>query len=391
MSIFSVPTRILSGEAAFEQLKAYAITRACIICDPFVAKSGLLNKLLKVLAEMGANHRIFSDIRPDPDTDLVVEGLQQILEHKPDAVIAVGGGSAIDAAKAISFLYQKNTGAQKPLCVAVPTTSGTGSEATNFAVITDKATHIKYPLVHDRLLPDVAILDPSLICSVPPAITADTGMDVLTHAVEAYVALEASDFTDALAEKAVRLIVQYLPVAYREGTDLEAREHVHNASCMAGVAFTHAQLGINHSIAHALGGHYRLPHGRANAIVLPHVIAFNAGLREAARRQPPRGGTLRPAGDSGGGGSLQSPAGGARLHRAHRGDAGPVLHSPYIGKGGRAGGGLPKGSARAGENRPGGCLHRLQPPAGGSAADGTAHRADVQRPMMAVTGTGISL
>ena len=117
MSVFSVPTKILSGEAAFEQLKTYPITRACIICDPFVAKSGLLNKLLKVLDEMGADRRVFSDIRPDPDTELVVEGLQQILDHKPDAVIAVGGGSAIDAAKAISFLYQKNTGAQKPLCV----------------------------------------------------------------------------------------------------------------------------------------------------------------------------------------------------------------------------------------------------------------------------------
>lgn len=282
MSVFSVPTKILSGEAAFEQLKTYPITRACIICDPFVAKSGLLNKLLKVLDEMGADRRVFSDIRPDPDTELVVEGLQQILDHKPNAVIAVGGGSAIDAAKAISFMYQKNADVPKPLCVAVPTTSGTGSEATNFAVITDKATHIKYPLVHDKLLPDVAILDPSLICSVPPAITADTGMDVLTHAVEAYVATEASDFSDALAEKAVRLIMQYLPVAYRDGKNMEAREHVHNASCMAGVAFTHAQLGINHSIAHALGGRYRLPHGRANAIVLPHVIAFNAGLRESA-------------------------------------------------------------------------------------------------------------
>lgn len=277
---FSVPEKIVAGESAFDQLKEQAITRAFIICDPFIEKSGMLNKLLAVLDSMGAAHQVFSAIRPDPDTGLVADGVEQMMVCRPDAVIAVGGGSAIDAAKAMSFLYQKSSGVQKPFCVAVPTTSGTGSEATNFAVITDKDTHIKYPLVDDCLLPDLAILEPSMVCSVPPAVTADTGMDVLTHAIEAYVSTGADDFTDALAEKAVRLIDAWLPITFRDGKNLAARGHVHNASCMAGISFTHAMLGINHSVAHAIGGRYRLPHGRANAIVLPYVTAFNAGLAE---------------------------------------------------------------------------------------------------------------
>ncbi len=278
MNAFYVPTKIYTGEAAFENLKQYPIRHMCIICDPFVEQSGMIKKLLRVLDEMQVEYRIFSDIAPDPNTEIVVQGLSRIVAHKPDAVLAMGGGSAIDAAKAISYMYQKTTGAEKPLCIAVPTTSGTGSEATSFAVITDAETHIKYPLLDDKLLPNIAILDPTLVRSVPPRITADTGMDVLTHAVEAYVSTDANDFSDALAEKAVRLVVEYLPWVYKHGEDMSAREHMHNASNMAGIAFNHASLGINHSIAHIVGGRFGLPHGRANAIVLPYVIEFNSYL-----------------------------------------------------------------------------------------------------------------
>ena len=221
-------------------------------------------------------------------------------EFKPDVIIAVGGGSPIDAAKGMWLFYEhpdadveglklkfmdirKRTYkfpklGTKAKMVAIPTTSGTGSEVTSFAVLTDKELNKKYPLADYELTPDVAIVDPDLVMSLPKKITADTGMDVLTHAIESYVSNMASDYTDGLAEKALELVFKNIREAYNHGDNKTAREHMHNASTIAGMAFTNAFLGINHSLAHKIGAEFHLAHGRINAILLPYVIRYNSQM-----------------------------------------------------------------------------------------------------------------
>ena len=301
MQWFKVPEKIYfeAGSIAYLE-KMPNIERAFIVTDPGMVKLGYVDKILYHLRNRQhyVHSEIFSEVESDPSFDTIMKGVEAMKNFKPDVIIALGGGSPIDAAKGMWLFYEhpeadpeglklkfmdirKRTYkfpklGEKCQMVAIPTTSGTGSEVTSFAVITDKEKNKKYPLADYELTPDVAIVDPDLVMSLPKSITADTGMDVLTHALEAYVSNMASDYTDGLAEKAVELVFQYLEQAYDDGTNKVAREKMHNASTIAGMAFTNAFLGVNHSMAHKMGAEFHLPHGRLNAILLPYVVRYNA-------------------------------------------------------------------------------------------------------------------
>lgn len=276
MDTFVLGAQIASGAGALDKLLELSCDRAAVVCDPFMAKSGASHQVTDRLDKIGCAWELFDRVVPDPTVDVVSACVSLFMEVRPTCVVALGGGSAIDTAKAASYIYTRTAKVDRPLFVAVPTTSGTGSEVTSFSVISDPAAGVKYPIVSDELLPDHAILDPELTRTVPPTVTADTGLDVLTHALEAYVATDATDMSDALAEKAAAVVFECLEHVVEHGDDIVARERMHNASCMAGVAFNNAGLGLCHAMAHALGAQVHLPHGRCNALLLPHIIRFNA-------------------------------------------------------------------------------------------------------------------
>ena len=285
MKSFGIHTQIYFGEGALERLQQLPFKRVLIITDPFVVTSGMIELITHPLENARINYEIFKDVVPDPPVEKIAVGVKAMLDYKPDCIVAVGGGSAIDSSKSIREFALKADNYGKVGLIAIPTTSGTGSEVTSFAVISDPQAKMKYPLVSPDLTPDEAILDAELVRSVPPAITADTGMDVFTHALEAYVSLNNNEFSAALAEKAIEIIGVFLLRAYLDGNDMHARQKMHAASCLAGLAFNSASLGLNHGMAHQLGSNFHIPHGRANAMLLPHIIEFNSNINKHSRSQ----------------------------------------------------------------------------------------------------------
>ncbi len=262
---FSCHTRVISGEGALSHLRSLSSKRILVVTDTFFSKSGTAAQIAGLIPDAAV--QIFDKVTPDPDVELVAHGVSAISNFDPDCILALGGGSPMDCAKAMKYIAESRA----PL-IAIPTTSGTGSEVTTFAIITKDGT--KLPIVDDSLAPDLAILDPSLLSALPKTLIADAGFDILAHCVEAVAATNATTMSSAMAQNAFACTYQNLLRSYQGDTSV--RQAIHEAACMAGIAFNNAGLGLCHALSHALGGQFHIAHGRLNAILLPAVMEYHA-------------------------------------------------------------------------------------------------------------------
>ncbi len=290
MKSFMIPPEIQFSEDSLDYLSTLKGDKAVLVTGgSSMRRFGFLDKAQELLSKADIESIIIDGVEPNPSVKTVIKGKEKMLDFEPDWIIAIGGGSALDAAKIMWAFYEHpeldfediiEVGSipelrNKAKFIAIPSTSGTASEITAFSVITDTEKKIKYPIVSPEIIPDVAIVDPQIPATMPSHITANTGMDVMAHAVESLVSTNASDYTDPYAVRAIDLVFKYLPKAVQNGDDMEAREKMHNASTMAGMAFSNSSLGIIHSLAHKIGGELHITHGLANAILLPYVIEYN--------------------------------------------------------------------------------------------------------------------
>ncbi|MHA1833029.1 MAG: iron-containing alcohol dehydrogenase [Candidatus Baldrarchaeia archaeon] len=294
MWFFTSPRTIVFGEGALEYLKELEGERVFIVTDKVLRKLGIVDKVVEQLKETGMEIRIFDEVEPEPSKQTIERGAKILSEFGADWIIGLGGGSCMDAAKAMWVLYErpdltieditpfeKLNLRKKARLINIPTTSGTGADVTWAVVITDAERKVKLELASKEVVADISILDPALVLDLPPRLTADTGMDALVHAIEAYTVQWKNDFSDALALRAIQLIFKYLPRAFKNGkNDPEAREKMHNAATMSGLAFSNSQIGIVHAMGHSLGAVFKIPHGRSVAVFLPYVMEYN--LSEAA-------------------------------------------------------------------------------------------------------------
>lgn len=280
MKSLSVKTKIISGiNSSIEYDYSYCKC-VLIVTDKVMRSIGLCSIIEKKLLENNINYKIFDEVEPNPSFETIIHGVTEIAKASVDTIIALGGGSVIDASKGLIYFYEQVQKEQnkkfiKPVLIAIPTTSGAGSEVTAYTIITDTENKLKVPLVSDNIIPDIAILDPIMTKSCPKNVTAESGIDVLTHILESYVASNSSTFTEAIAEKAIHIVFSELINTFENGDNINSRLAMHEASCMAGIAFTNSGLGLNHAMSHALGGRFNIAHGRANALLISHVISFN--------------------------------------------------------------------------------------------------------------------